>query len=225
MEVKCILDSGVMGVASVPYGASAGSHEAFVLLDNDKKRFSGKGMLKAVDNVNSRIAPALTGADASNQREIDMKMIKLDGTPNKSNLGANAILGTSLAVARAMAAERKMPLYKYIREAFGLKIGDWRLPNPMMVVIEGGKHADNSTDFQEYLISPIGNTSVKENVRVGIEVYLQLKSVFKKLGLNTNVGNEGAFATSLKSVKIPGIPEGSNEIPLGLISDAVREAG
>jgi enolase len=191
-------------------------------------------MLKAVENVNSKIAPLLKGMDSFKQREIDNAMIKLDGTENKSALGANAILGVSLAVARAAANEKKIPLYKYIREALSVNINDWRLPNPMMVVIEGGKHADQSTDFQEYMISPIGSVSVKENVRAGIEVYLQLKKVFKEIGLNTNVGNEGAFATSLKHIKQPDVSitgaftptlSGGNEAPLGLIMKAIIDAG
>ncbi|MDO8740591.1 MAG: phosphopyruvate hydratase [Candidatus Woesearchaeota archaeon] len=233
IEVKCELESGAVGIASVPYGASAGIHEAFVLLDGDKKRYDGKGMLKAVENVNVKIASVLKGKDASNQLEIDKTMIKLDGSENKKNLGANAILGVSVAVARAMANEKKVPLYKYIREAFKLDIKDWRLPNPMMVVIEGGKHADKSTDFQEYMVSPIGGRSVKENVRAGIEVYLQLKKVFKEIGLNTNVGNEGAFATSL-NIKQPDVTitgafapasMGSNEMPFDLILKAIKDAG
>ena len=233
IEVKCILKSGTEGKASVPYGASAGIHEAFVLLDGDKKRYAGKGMLKAVGNVNKKIAPVLIGKDASKQREIDELMIKLDGTDNKSKLGANAILGVSMAVAKAMANEKKIPLYNYIRQTLNVNIKDYRLPNPMMVVIEGGKHADQSTDFQEYMISPIGNKSVKENVRMGIEVYLKLHKVFKELGLNTNVGSEGAFATSPHTkqpdVTITGAfaPRviGNNETPFDFILRAIKDAG
>ena len=169
VEVKCILESGTVGIASVPYGASAGIREAFVLLDGDKSRFMGKGMLKAVENVNKIIAPVLVGMEGENQKEIDQKIIELDGTERKTNLGANAILGVSLAVARASANDQKLPMYNYIRKAFNLeKYGllqgkNYVLPNPMMVVIEGGAHADQSTDLQEYMISMIGNDSVKEN--------------------------------------------------------------
>ena len=216
IEVKCELESGAVGIASVPYGASAGVHEAFVLLDDDKERYNGKGMLKAVHNVNNAISERIVGFDAFEQREIDEAMIELDGTENKKNLGANAILGVSLAVARAAANERKIPLYQYIREVFKLPIKKFILPNPMMVVIEGGKHADNSTDLQEYMISPIGDDSAKENIRMGIEVYLKLKKVLKEKGFITNVGNEGAFAPT-------GLP--NNEAPLKLIEEAIQKAG
>ena len=216
IEVKCELESGAVGIASVPYGASAGVHEAFVLLDDDKERYNGKGMLKAVHNVNNAISERIVGFDAFEQREIDEAMIELDGTENKKNLGANAILGVSLAVARAAANERKIPLYQYIREVFKLPIKKFILPNPMMVVIEGGKHADNSTDLQEYMISPIGDDSAKENIRMGIEVYLKLKKVLKEKGFSTNVGNEGAFAPT-------GLP--NNEAPLKIIEEAIQKAG
>ena len=216
IEVKCELESGAVGIASVPYGASAGVHEAFVLLDDDKERYNGKGMLKAVHNVNNAISERIVGFDAFEQREIDEAMIELDGTENKKNLGANAILGVSLAVARAAANERKIPLYQYIRDVFKLPIKKFILPNPMMVVIEGGKHADNSTDLQEYMISPIGDDSAKENIRMGIEVYLKLKKVLKEKGFSTNVGNEGAFAPT-------GLP--NNEAPLKIIEEAIQKAG
>jgi len=216
LEARVKLESGAEGKFSVPYGASAGIHEAFVLLDGDKKRFLGNGMLKAVENINKKIAPNLIGMDAAKQKEIDKKMIELDGTENKKNLGANAILAVSVAVAGAMAREEKIPLYEYIRKAFGLKIKDYKLPNPMMVVIEGGKHADQSTDFQEFMISPIGRDSVKENVRCGIEVYLTLKKVLKEKGFSVNVGNEGAFAPAgLKT----------NESPISLMLEAIERAG
>ena len=216
LEARVTLAGGAAGIFSVPYGASAGIHEAFVLMDGDKKRFMGKGMLKAVDNVNKKIAPELLGMSALDQKAVDRKMIELDGTENKKSLGANAILGVSVAVANAAAAQKKMPLYRHIREVFGLDIKDYRLPNPMMVVIEGGVHADQSTDFQEYMISPVGRGSVKENVRCGIEIYLNLKQVLKEKGLSVNVGNEGAFAPG-------GI--GSNETPIALILEAVQRAG
>lgn len=225
VEVKCILESGAVGVASVPYGASAGISEAFVLLDGDKSRFMGKGMQKAVANVNKIIAPVLIGMDVGevgSQNIIDNKMIELDGSERKTNLGANAILGVSLAVARASANEAKMPMYQYIRKAFNLENQgllqdkNYILPNPMMVVIEGGVHADQSTDLQEYMISMVGNDSVKENVRKGIEIYFALKKVLKDKAYNSNVGNEGAFAPN-------GLP--SNETPLELIKEAVEKSG
>ena len=216
LEVKVELSSCISEIASVPFGASAGSHEAFVLFDNEPKRFLGKGMLKAVSNVNKIIAPKLIGKNPFNQEEIDSLMIELDGSENKKNLGANAILGVSLAVARAAAKEKKIPFYKYIREAFNLKINNYILPNPMMVVIEGGKHAGNSTDLQEYLISPIGAKSIKENIRYGIEVFLNLKKVLKEKGYNSNVGNEGAYAPA-------GIK--TNEEPLSLMRQAIEKSG
>lgn len=225
IEVKCVLDSGANGVASVPYGASAGVSEAFVLLDNDKNRFMGKGMLKAVENVNKIIASVLIGmevGEAGSQKVIDQKMIELDGSDRKTNLGANAILGVSLAVAKACTNDAKIPMYKWIRENFKLSNNgllcdsNYVLPNPMMVVIEGGAHADQSTDLQEYMISMIGGDSVKENVRKGIEIYFTLKKVLRDKGYNSNVGNEGAFAPN-------GLP--SNETPLELIKEAVEKSG
>lgn len=216
LEVFAALEDGSTGTASVPFGASAGVHEATVLLDGDKKRYLGKGMLKAVENINKKIAPVLLGKDAQNQQAIDQTMIKLDGTENKSALGANAILGVSLAVARAGAQSRKQVFYQYLRETYALPITPFVLPCPMMVVIEGGMHADQSTDFQEYMISPIGAPTVKEAVRYGIETYLHLKKVLKARGLNANVGNEGAFA-----------PAGlaTNDAPLGLMLEAIKNAG
>jgi len=215
IEVKVTLSSTMVGVASVPFGVSSGSHEAFTLVDNDPKRFLGKGMLKAVEAVNKKIAPRLIGMEPYDQREIDRIMLELDGTDSKSNLGGNSILAVSLAVARAAANERMIPLYQYIRETFRIW-GEWRLPNPMMVVIEGGKHADNSTDIQEYCISAFGGSSAKENVRMGIEIYQHLKKVLSEKKLSTNVGNEGAIAPS-------GIK--SNEIPLEFISESIERGG
>ncbi len=216
VEVEVILANGVRGEASVPYGASAGIHEAHVLLDGDSNRYNGKGMLNAVANVNEKIAPVLIGMDADDQRAIDEKMIELDGTENKTNLGANAILGVSLAVANAASNANGVSLYKHIRQTFSLPISDYYLPNPMMVVIEGGKHAHDSTDLQEFMISVTGEKSAKENVRMGIEIYHALKNHMKDLGLNTNVGNEGAFAPS-------GL--GNNEKPLELIVEGIKRAG
>jgi len=216
LEVTTELNNGTIGIASVPYGVSAGSHEAHVLFDEDANRFNGKGMLTAVQNINKIIAPDIVGHDADDQRSIDELMIKLDGTDNKKRLGGNAILGVSLAVARAAAHDHNQPLYEWIRTAFDLPITDYRLPNPMIVAIEGGKHADNSTDLQEYLLSPIGNKSVRENVRMGLEVYFKLKGVLAENNYSTNVGNEGAFA-----------PDGidSNEKPLKMMLEAITRAG
>ncbi len=216
LEVMVELEDKSIGIASVPYGASAGSFEAHVLFDGDKTRYKGKGMLNAVKNINKEIATNLIGENAEEQEKIDQSMIKLDGTPNKERLGANAILGVSMAVAKASAKSHNMPLYRYIREVFDLKISEYFLPNPMMVAIEGGKHAHDSTDFQEYLISPIGNDSVSENVRRGIEVYFKLKEVIKRAGYSTNVGNEGAFAPA--GVK-------TNEEPIKMIMEAIGMSG
>lgn len=214
IEAWVELESGAFGEASVPFGASAGSHEAFVLMDKDATRYNGKGMLKAANNINSSIASAIKGMEAEDQRAIDDAMIRLDGTSNKSNLGGNAILAVSLAVARAQAIEEKKPLYAYIRKAFNLPFSDYVLPNPMVVVIEGGKHADETTDLQEFIISTYGFDSAAENIRMAIEIYEELRGVLKRHGLSTNVGSEGAFA-----------PNGirSNELPFSLILEAIEK--
>jgi len=216
LEVKVTLANSIIGIASVPYGVSAGSYEAHVLFDDDTTRFNGKGMLKAVAIINDTIAPELIGKNADDQRSIDEYMIKCDGTETKSCLGGNAILGVSLAVSHAAANSHHLPLYQWIRKCFELQITDFRLPNPMIVVIEGGKHADNSTDLQEYLFSPIGTTSARENIRMGLEAYFKLKKVLSENRYSTNVGNEGAFA-----------PDGidSNEKPLQMMLEAVKQAG
>lgn len=228
VEVEVELDSGVVGRASVPYGASAGSHEATVLNDGDSSRYNGNGVLKAIDNVLNMIAPRLIGLDANNQRQIDELMINLDGTPNKARLGGNAILAVSLAVAYAAANEKKVPLFKHIAETFqtgldfstnhdsGASFDPIKLPSPMVVVIEGGKHADETTDLQEYCITAIGADSVKERVRKAIESYHALKTILKENNFSTNVGNEGAFAPN-------GLP--SNEAPLNYIVSAIEKAG
>lgn len=215
LEVKVVLDSGASGVASVSYGASAGSKEAFVLLDGNPKRYNGQGMLKAVENVNKKIAPLLVGKSFIDLRAVDAAMIEADGTENKSNFGANAILGVSMAAARAEAAAKKMELYEYLREAFGVS-GTITLPKPMVVMIEGGKHADNSTDLQEYLLAVTKDQPAAENVRMAMEIYQSLKMVLRQEKLSTNVGNEGAFA-----------PEGiaNNERPIDLIVKAINAAG
>lgn len=216
MEAIVELEDGITGSASVPFGASAGIHEAHVMLDNDPKRYNGNGMLKACANVNTVIAKKLKGMTATSQEKIDEAMIKLDGTPNKKKLGGNAILAVSMAVARAAANAKKQPLYQYIRSAFKLPYKQWKLPQPMMVVIEGGVHADNSTDFQEYLLSVNGAPSVREAVRWGEEAYIQVKKILKARGFNTNVGNEGAFAPA-------GIE--TNEAPLEVLTEAIKKAG
>jgi len=216
LETRVELESGASGVASVPYGASAGSHEATVLLDGDEKRYNGKGMLKAIANVNDVIAPVVIGMDANDQAAIDQKMIDLDGTENKAKLGGNAILSVSLAVAKAMADHKKIGLYEHVREVFKIDNSFTTLPQPMIVVIEGGKHADDTTDLQEYCISSINADSVTEGVRHVIESYHALKGILKKNNLSTNVGNEGAFAPN-------GIP--SNEAPFEYIVEAIKMAG
>lgn len=216
VECKVTLDSGAVGVASVPYGASAGSYEATVLNDEDKSRYNGNGMLKAVENINAKIAPALLCKDASDQEGIDNLMIEMDGTENKASLGGNAILAVSLAVAYAAANEKKVPLYKHIIDTFKLETDLTTLPKPMVVVIEGGKHADETTDLQEFCITGISDKSSTENIRMALESYHQLKKILQKANLSTNVGNEGAFAPN-------GIP--TNESPFGYIIEAIKDAG
>ena len=206
VEVDCILEDGIMGRASVPSGASTGSREALELRDNDS-RYNGKGVLKAVSNVNNIIKPALIGRDVSKQEEIDELMIELDGTKTKSNLGANAILGVSMAVLKAAANEAKLPLYKYIGNGTNQ-------PRPMMNILNGGAHADNKLDFQEYMIIPERDT-IKERIRVGAEVFHSLKKVLNEKGLSTGVGDEGGFAPDLQS----------NEEGFDLIVEAIKRAG
>jgi enolase len=216
LEVTVTLESGIIGEASVSYGASAGSKEATVLLDGDKTRYNGKGMLKAIENINTIIKENLVGMEANEQRAIDDKMIELDGTINKAVLGGNAMLGVSLAVARAEASEENLPLYKYLRKAFGIGEIGWELPHPMIVMIEGGKHADNTTDLQEFMVAALSNKTAAENVRMEMEIYEALKKILKREGLSTNVGNEGAFAPN-------GIA--SNEKPMEYFMEAITAAG
>lgn len=213
LEATVILESGVAGEASVSYGASAGSKEAVVLLDADSRRFNGKGMLKALTHIKEKIAPELIGLEGL--KNIDQKMLELDGTLNKENLGANAILAVSMAYARAQAIENKQILYEYLQEEFELP-KNTKLPKPMVVMIEGGKHADNSTDLQEYLVSALGNKSAAESVRMEMEIYEALKKILKSEGRSTNVGNEGAFAPN-------GIE--NNEKPMEYLVKAIEEAG
>jgi len=216
LEVEVELENGKTGVASVPYGASAGSREATVLNDEDKSRYGGKGVLKAINHVEKTIAPKVVGMDGEDQRSLDETMIKLDGTENKAKLGGNTILAVSLANARAVAASKKKELYQHIVDTFETNPDYSKLPQPMVVVIEGGKHADETTDLQEYCISGLGNGSPRENIRKVLESYHQLKKVLKSHKLSTNVGNEGAFAPN-------GIP--TNESPFEYMLQAVKEAG
>ncbi|MBP8744628.1 MAG: phosphopyruvate hydratase [Syntrophorhabdus sp.] len=196
VEVEVTLESGSMGRALVPSGASTGEREALELRDGDKKRYKGKGVLKAVENVNETIAPKLEGLDALEQASIDNLMIELDGTENKSNLGANAILGVSMAVARAAADFVGLPLYQYIG---GIRARE--LPVPMMNVINGGAHAQNSLDCQEFMIVPVGTDCFRESIRMGVEVFHTLKDVLKDKGYSTGVGDEGGFAPQIKNTK------------------------
>lgn len=215
LEVTVTLESGATGEASVSYGASAGSHEATVLLDGDQNRYKGKGMLTAINNINTIISESVMGMEASEQRKIDETMISMDGTENKAKLGGNAILGVSMAVARAQAAEEGLPLYKYLQKTFNL-VPVNTLPKPMIVMIEGGKHAADSTDLQEYLVSAMGNRSASENVRMEMEIYEELKKILKREGKSTNVGNEGAFAPN-------GIE--NNEKPMKYLLEAIKNSG
>ena len=207
VEVDVILENGVMGRAAVPSGASTGIREALELRDNDKNRYMGKGVLKAVNNVNTEIRDLVIGMESTNQKEIDYKMIELDGTETKSRLGANAMLGVSMAVLKASANEKNIPLYKYI--------GNGKtLPVPMMNILNGGAHADNKRDFQEFMIIPQAST-IKERVRIGAEVFHNLKNVLKSKGLATSVGDEGGFAPNLES----------NTEGFELIMEAIKKAG
>ncbi len=194
IEVEVFTENGSMGRAAVPSGASTGTHEAIELRDGDKNRYGGKGVLKAVANVNDIIADKIIGLSALEQRAIDKLMIELDGTPNKGKLGANAILGVSLAIAKAAAKESGQPLYRYLGG-----VNAHVLPVPMMNIINGGSHADNSIDFQEFMIMPIGAESFREGLRMGAEIFHVLKTVLKKKGFSTNVGDEGGFAPNFKS--------------------------
>lgn len=216
VEARVELENGSVGLASVPYGASAGSHEASVLMDGDKSRYNGQGMLSVVKTIQETIAPLVVGLDAADQRGLDEKMIAFDGTPNKGKLGGNAILAVSLAAAQAEAAAQGKPFYKHIADTFQTGVDFKDLPSPMVVVIEGGKHADDTTDLQEFCISAVGEGTATEKVRKAIEAYHALKKVLKANKLSTNVGNEGAFAPN-------GIP--SNEAPFQYILEAIKNAG
>lgn len=210
VEAEVVLEDGTVGSAMVPSGASTGAHEAVELRDGDPKRYGGKGVLQAVKNVNDVIAPEVIGMDALHQIDIDTLMIDLDGTSNKSKLGANAILGVSLAVARAAATYLGMPLYQYIGG-----VNAKQLPVPMMNILNGGKHADNNVDIQEFMVVPCGAPTFAEGLRMGVEVYQALKKVLAGRGLATSVGDEGGFA--------PNLP--SNEAALDVIMEAIGQAG
>lgn len=194
VEVDVVTDEGALGRAAVPSGASTGIHEAVELRDGDKKKYNGKGVLKAVQNVNDIIIPALLGHDVADQTGIDELMIQLDGTPNKGKLGANAILAVSMAVAKAAAEEAALPLFRYIGGTNAKT-----LPMPMMNILNGGAHADNKIDFQEFMVMPVGASSFSEGLRWGVEIFHTLKSVLKKKGYSTNVGDEGGFAPNIQS--------------------------
>ncbi|ALO03691.1 enolase [Lactiplantibacillus paraplantarum] len=210
VEVELYTESGAFGRGIVPSGASTGEHEAVELRDGDKSRFMGKGVTKAVENVNKLIAKEIVGYDVTDQRAIDQAMIKLDGTPNKAKLGANAILGVSIAAARAAADELEMPLYNYLG-GFNAHV----LPTPMMNVINGGAHANNDVDFQEFMIMPVGASSVKEAIRMGSETFHNLKAILNERGYSTAVGDEGGFAPDLKN----------NEEPFEILVEAIERAG
>ncbi|OGI06137.1 MAG: phosphopyruvate hydratase [Candidatus Margulisbacteria bacterium GWF2_35_9] len=210
VEVEVYCDDGSFGRAIVPSGASTGAYEAVELRDGDKSRYLGKGVLKAVQTVNEIIAEEIIGYDVTEQRKIDYAMLELDGTENKGKLGANAILGVSLAVARAGAMSRNLPLYQYIGGT-----NAYQLPVPMMNILNGGEHADNTVDIQEFMVMPVGAKSFKEALRCGAEIFHSLKSVLKAKGLNTAVGDEGGFAPNLKT----------NEEAIQIIMEAIEKAG
>jgi len=210
VEVDIILDDGTLGRAAVPSGASTGRHEACELRDGDPKRYLGKGVTKALSNVTEIIGPKIKGMDPSEQENIDKFMIELDGTENKSNLGANAILGVSIAIARAAASTLNKPLYSYIGNN-----DDYIIPVPMMNIINGGEHADNNLDIQEFMIMPVGTDCFKDALRIGAEVFHSLKKILSARGYNTNVGDEGGFAPELKC----------NEEALETIMEAINKAG
>ena len=214
VEAVITLENGTTGRAIVPSGASTGAREAIELRDEDKSRFMGKGVLKAVDNVNSEIAKLIIGMDVDDQAGIDNAMIELDGTDNKARLGANALLAASLAAAHAAANDKGLPLYEYLGDKFGTN-GGFKLPVPMMNIINGGEHADNSVDMQEFMIVPAGAPNLAEAVRYGTEVFHNLKSVLSKHGMNTAVGDEGGFAPDLSS----------NEEAIEVILEAIENAG
>ncbi|MBD1550493.1 phosphopyruvate hydratase [Pseudomonas typographi] len=214
VEADVLLDNGIIGSACAPSGASTGSREALELRDGDKRRYSGKGVLKAVGNINGPIRTALLGKDPADQQALDRIMIALDGTENKASLGANAILAVSLAAAKAAAQDQDLPLYAHIANLNGTP-GQYSMPVPMMNIINGGEHADNNVDIQEFMVQPVGAKTFAEALRMGAEIFHELKAVLKAKGLNTAVGDEGGFAPNLKS----------NAEALSAIAEAVAKAG
>ena len=210
LEAEVRLEDGSMGRTAVPSGASTGIHEALELRDKDENRFGGKGVLKAVSHINEEIAPKLVGMDATQQTSIDGYLLELDGTPNKSRLGANALLGVSMATARAAAAAHQLPLYRYLGG-----VGANLLPTPMCNIINGGAHADNKVDIQEFMVMPVGASNFREGIRMVAEIFQELKKVLRSKNLNTNVGDEGGFAPNF----------GSNEEALKFIMQAIEQAG
>lgn len=220
VEVDVVLEDGIIGRAAVPSGASTGTHEALELRDNEPQRYLGKGVKKAIGNIEKIITPEIIGQDSREQKKIDQKMLTLDGTENKSKLGANAILAVSLACARASALSEKVPLYQYLRECYQISIIGYQLPTPLMNILNGGKHADNNLEFQELMIVPRGNylkgaESFSEALRIGTEVFQHLKKILHEKKYSTGVGDEGGFAPHLRS----------NEEGLELIIQAIRSAG
>jgi enolase len=215
VEVDVKIDNGAFGRAAVPSGASTGSREALELRDGDKKRFGGKGVLRAISNINDIIAPRLIGLEITKQQDIDDIMIKLDGTDFKSSLGANAILGVSLACAKAGSNSNKLPVYEYVREIYNIKSDKYVLPVPLMNIINGGEHAENNVDLQEFMIAPVSAPSFSEALRMGCEIFHSLKKVLNEKGYATGVGDEGGFAPNLKY----------NAQALEVICEAVKAAG
>jgi enolase len=215
--VECTvgLENGISASAMVPSGASTGKYEALELRDDEKNRYLGKGVLRAVENVNTKIAQVIVGMDVENQEEIDQAMIALDGSEDKSNLGANAILSVSMASTRAAALSQEVPLYEYIANLFGNPTDVYEMPVPMINILNGGKHADNGLDIQEYMIMPIGATNIQQAIRWGSEVFHHLGDILKEKGYPTSVGYEGGYAPKL----------GSNEVPFELIVQAIEKAG
>lgn len=215
VEADVVLTSGSWGRAAVPSGASTGEHEAVELRDEDKKRYIGKGVLKAVANIHDKIAPVVKGLDAGDQKKLDQTMCQLDGSPNKAVLGANAILAVSMASCRASASEQQKPLYEHIRSVFNLSFKNYIMPVPLMNILNGGKHADNNVDLQEFMIVPVKEGSFRDAIRIGVEIFHSLKGVLKHKGYSTSVGDEGGFAPNL----------GSNEEALQVIVEAIQSIG
>ncbi|MEK6629648.1 MAG: phosphopyruvate hydratase [Acidobacteriota bacterium] len=214
VEVDLTLKDGASGRAAVPSGASTGEREALELRDGDPRRYLGKGVLTAVDHINFELKTALVGRDLD-QRELDSLLVRLDGTPTKSRLGANALLGVSMAFAKASAASRRLPLYRHVRDLLGQPVDEWVMPVPMMNILNGGAHADSNVDFQEFMVMPLGATSIRDAVRAGAEVFHALRAILKSRRLSTGVGDEGGFAPSLAS----------NSQAVDLVLEAIGKAG